>query len=326
MDSSSSTIDVFLKHDPAAINDEGSYTSLVQNVLNAKPLKEKVAKFASTQQFINLVTPEWRSEWKKHFKGVNYGPIQPGDKINKQTLTTSVNVMFVGKFRIDQKHQSRSIYSITPCEPLSTILNEINRDIRHDTEIVPYATFFLNECPRCIRCDNCEKGKVDYKKQNVPYKPKEPCISNTLIFDGKSIRNRFFSHLKDIVIGGNDFEAVVAVSLRNRAIYLRDDKKVVRFSGNLERMVAFNENRNCVEEDINIGELELIPPIQKQKLIEEEEEKPTKKQKLMAEKPIEDVLCDESIEWAEKPIEDVLCDDEWAENSIRVEEKVFHLV
>lgn len=250
-----------------------SYSDLVSSVISKPALKNHIQQMQKSGSSLNLVDLRWEEVLKNNltfqrFKNPLGEIFATSENEKRGELTSELQYVkcFNDKLKIiivtkcmfsyppntDKNDIPMSIY-IPENEVLEMISKELAKDIKH-LELLKDYKFTANEsCHKSI-CRDCKIGHNFFKLGNHKMNYKHPCIRNTFVFDGESVCARFGSMIQQVY--SKMFLAIVEVNLAYRLILNRDEKKCIRFGGNLHKIVAFDENKLTYDEPVFMGNYE----------------------------------------------------------------------
>lgn len=244
-----------------------SYRDLVSKVLSNETLV-KAANNLVDDNCLNLVAEDWLSRLQNNIAYQNYS--YQSEKLWKLSFSTdhcyceeSKNpdfyVVLVATCTIQKPYKNKSSQSnnrnanliVVDSEPLNKIARVMTSDLGPDVNISNDFKFSFEMCS-LIECKNCSEFAKKFRKAGYDInRITQPCISDTQIFDGEHVVNRFYSQIENIYT--DTFLAVLRLKINVR--YLLKEDNVYRISGNILDFIGFRENKLRPTKKVNLGSL-----------------------------------------------------------------------
>lgn len=255
-----------------------SYSNLVQKILQVPSLTKQVESLAADQDALNLITKDWKKVLVNHkpfqdFQNKTsrmfqrkYKPLNSMFSVqNLQEDAAPLSVIVAGHCRMYKPYKEKNDL-FSGKQPLSVVMSESNvmdmmiKAITNDLD--PKYTFVNPTCKLNLKtcsmfCQYCSKAREEMTAYGIPMSTQylQPCISDTLVFDGQSIANRFGSQIMNSFSG--EFISIIKMELNVRYFYSNKGKECVRVGGSIEKMICFPES-NLKEVKIELGNLNAI--------------------------------------------------------------------
>lgn len=244
-----------------------NYLSLVSKVLANQTLAKAIDDFVD-EDCLNLISEDWQSRLENNIMYQNY--LNFGKKMWRKSYSSQhcemdesvipgLQVVLVTncKFAKPYKHpsgridESQNSLIISDSEPMFKIARAITSDLGTDIRIGNDFKFSFVDCSliNCIQCSKFAEifSKAGYKIDQMY----QPCISDTKVFNGESVINRFYSQIKSTFT--DTFLAILRIEINAR--YFLKEKKVYRISGHVLDLIGFTENKLKSAKKICLGPL-----------------------------------------------------------------------
>lgn len=244
-----------------------SYDDLVSNVL-ANEILVDVTNNLVDEHCLNLVADDWLSRLENNITYQNYSthskdlwkPSYSTDHCDcEKSKHSNFQVVLVAACNFlkpykkkTSKSIDRNVYlNVVNSEPLTKLARAMTSDLGSDIEISNDFKFSFGECS-LIGCCKCSKFAQKFQKAGYTIsRVFQPCISDTKIFDGEHVVNRFYSQMEAMYT--DTFLAVLRLQINVR--YYLKEKKYYRISGNILDFVGFHQNKLRSIKKVELGPL-----------------------------------------------------------------------
>lgn len=289
------------------------YSELVTRILKNDCLVDATKRMLEREPFyksaLNLLVQDWseRLENDTSFQDCQFRPI-PTRKSpaasNLYEYETSRDVLFnivlAGYCRFSKSYDNKSARPsiiISQSEPLNKIAQVMTKDLG-PVQISEEFKFNFKECS-VLSCAECSSSHAFFAGKGYKLnKTNQPCITDTKIFDGKNVFNRFESQMEDMF--PNTFIAILHLKINTRYSYTdasNNNQKTYRIGGHVSDLVAFHDAKLFLTKSINLGDLTPIEMIEEPKnadVVSKEVKQPE----------MDDVFTDAAPEEEDKKVQD----------------------
>lgn len=173
------------------------------------------------------------------------------------SVTLAANCRF-GKVYEGQTAQSAPLI-VSKSEPLFKIARTMTDDLGPGIQISDEFKFTFQECSP-MSCAECRASYNFFAKKNyLVRKLRQPCISVTKVFDGKSVFNRFHSQMVEMF--PHSFVAILHLKINVRYGYNgSDNQRLYRIGGTVTGILAMNEAKLDSVKSVDLGDVSAFEP------------------------------------------------------------------
>lgn len=247
-----------------------SYSTLIQKILNVPLLADHVQTLAADYEALNLVTMDWKERLANHtpfqeFQHDTRRMFRPeyntwNNFFRIQNLRENVRplkliVAGYGKMVKPYEKNTRMAVFMNDSPVMEVLLKALTNDI--DLTLIKLddnCRLNFKTCSMC--CQYCSSSRDTMITYNIPVKFEipQPCIADTLLYDGKTIINRFGSQIVQNFSG--DFITIIKMELNVRYFYTTKEtgEQHVRVGGIVYKMLCFPES-NLKLAKVELGDL-----------------------------------------------------------------------
>lgn len=243
------------------------YDNLVSKVLANESLAN-AAKNMVDEHCLNLVNPDWSTQLQNNVTYQNY--IYHAKKLWKPAFSTDhcdweeskkddFEIVLVATCKFLKQYKKESYYPnsrranllVLDSEPLAKIARAMTSDLGPDVNVWKDHKFPFVECG-FMACNECSEFTQKFQKAGYRVsRINQPCISDTKVFDGERVVNRFYSQMEEMF--NDTFLAVLRLQLNTR--YYLKKQNVYRISGEVLDFVGFLENKLKPTKKVDLGPL-----------------------------------------------------------------------
>lgn len=241
-----------------------NYLGLVSKVLANQTLAKAVDDLVD-EDCLNLISEDWQSRLENNIIYQNY--LDYAEKIWKESYMSEhcrmeesvmpgfkvvlvANCQFAKPYN-KRKDDSKNSLVISDSEPMFKIAHAITSDREKNRRIGTDFKFSFVDCS-LINCIQCSKfAKIFSKAGYTIDQMYQPCISDTKVFNGENVINRFYSQIKSTFT--DTFLAILQIEINCR--YFLESKKIYRIGGRVLDLIGFTENKLRSAKKVHLGPL-----------------------------------------------------------------------